>query len=477
MSRLSEESTSPQRQRELIEQWAEAHEHTIVGWAEDLDVSGSVDPFDTPELGPWLTEKLGEWDILCAWKLDRLARRAVPLHRLFGLCQDEGKTLVCVSDNIDLSHWVGRLVASVIAGVAEGELEAIRERTRSSQRKLRELGRWPGGRPSYGYKAVEREDAVGWELVLDPDAAAVVRRIVDATLAGTPSEVIAKELQSAGTVPPSDHLRLRNGLKPTGAKWSGQTIRQLLRSKTILGHVTHRGATVRDSEGNPIRKGPPLVTQQEFDQIQEYLESTSSRKKRVAAASPLLDVVVCYECGHKLYHRSMVSKGKLYRYYYCQPCESGPVRADEVEEWVYQAFLDTVGHLKVREHVFVPAEDHTAALEAAIRAVDELAKMVESAQSSTVIQRLTEQMTALDGRIAELEKLPHREATWAAVETAKTYGEAWAESNTEQRRQILLKSGIRYRSYRHPGTKATYSDTYIPDEIQDLLNAKNPPTQ
>lgn len=109
LSRSTDESTSAERQREIIEQWAQLNDHEIVGWAEDIDVSGAVDPWDTPGLGPWLDPvKAAEWDIICAWKLDRLSRRAVSMHKLFGWCEDQGKTLVCISDNIDLSTWVGR---------------------------------------------------------------------------------------------------------------------------------------------------------------------------------------------------------------------------------------------------------------------------------------------------------------------------------------------------------------------------------
>ncbi len=44
LSRMTEESTSAARQREIIEMWAKSNDHEIVGWAEDIDVSGSVDP-------------------------------------------------------------------------------------------------------------------------------------------------------------------------------------------------------------------------------------------------------------------------------------------------------------------------------------------------------------------------------------------------------------------------------------------------
>ena len=95
LSRSREESTSVQRQRELIQSWADNNGHEVVAWAEDVDVSGSVSPFEAPELGPYLTDKhKGEWDILVAWKLDRLARNAISMNYLFGWIQDNGKQLV-----------------------------------------------------------------------------------------------------------------------------------------------------------------------------------------------------------------------------------------------------------------------------------------------------------------------------------------------------------------------------------------------
>jgi hypothetical protein len=72
LSRSTKESTSIERQREIIQQWADANDYTVVGWAEDLDVSGSLDAFETPELGKWLSDRAPEWDIVAAWKLDRL---------------------------------------------------------------------------------------------------------------------------------------------------------------------------------------------------------------------------------------------------------------------------------------------------------------------------------------------------------------------------------------------------------------------
>lgn len=455
LSRSTDESTSVERQREIVQRWADDNDHTIIGWAEDLDVSGAVDPFDTPSLGPWLEKsRLPEWNILCAWKLDRVARRAVPLHRVFGLCQDEDKTLVCVSDNLDLSTWVGRLVASVIAGVAEGELEAIRERTKASHRKLRELGRWPGGKPAFGYRAVEREYAAGWELVKDDEASKLLEQIISSVLEGQSVESIAKRLTENGVLSPADYIRRRAGKQIKQDPWRGQTIRKLLRSKTLLGHVTHNGSTVRDSEGLPIHKGPALVSQAEFDRIQSELASRSFKATRTVGVSPLLGVALCYECEKPLHHRGQTTAGKLYRYYYCRNGHGSSIRAELLEDLLEEKFLEDFGESNVQERVYIQAEDHQIELDQARSAVDEISTLLGTITSDTVRSQLLGQIRALDGKIAKLEQLPTKEAGWEWRKTSATYGDVWRKSDTEGRRQLLIKSGITARVFKPEGTNS-----------------------
>lgn len=81
ISRSTEESASLERQRGLIEQWCRDNGHTLIGIAENVDVSGSVDPFQTPALRPWLTERVDDWDILLVWHMDRLPRQVCQRHR------------------------------------------------------------------------------------------------------------------------------------------------------------------------------------------------------------------------------------------------------------------------------------------------------------------------------------------------------------------------------------------------------------
>jgi site-specific DNA recombinase len=116
----------------MMTQWAGMNDHTVVGWASDTDISGSVDPFDTPQLGDWLANRAPEFDLIACWKLDRLSRNTINLNKLFGWCIEHDKTVVSCAESIDLSTPVGRLIANVIGFLAEGELESIRERQKSS---------------------------------------------------------------------------------------------------------------------------------------------------------------------------------------------------------------------------------------------------------------------------------------------------------------------------------------------------------
>ncbi len=464
LSRLTDESTSAARQRQLIEQWAHANAHEVVGWAEDLDVSGSVDPFDTPALGPWLTpDKQQDWDLLCAWKLDRLGRDSIRLNKLFGWAIDNNKTVVSCSEGIDLSTPVGRLIANVIAFLAEGELEAIRERTRASRKALLQAGRWTGGSVPYGLQAAPLHGG-GWTLVHNPDTAPIIHRIVQQVTDGQPVKLVADNLNTEGI--PS----------PTGVKWPAKTIWKIITAKYLLGHSTYEGNTVRDREGKPIYGSEPLLTQTQWDALQRAVEERRAAPRRVSKTSPLLGVILCWECGANLYHQCHVKEKKSYRYYYCRGGHTAHIEAVMAETLIEETFLNAVKETPVLEKVFQPAENHQAELDEAYRAVDELTALLGTISSAGMRSRLNEQMLALDGRIEALEKLPAREPGWEFKETGVLFKDAWNTGTQEQRRELLLRAGITYRTKRTPGTKMIHGEIYIPDEILDRLNAKNPPS-
>ncbi|AEJ92399.1 serine integrase [Mycobacterium phage Timshel] len=477
LSRFSDESTSVERQREIIAKWAADNDHTVVGYAEDVDVSRSVDPFDTPALGPWFTpEQRGEWDIVACWKLDRIATGSIYLNKVMAWCGEHEKSLVSVTENFDLGTWVGRLIANVIAGVAEGELEAIRERTQASRRKLVAVGRWTGGRPTYGYRAVE-QDGGGWTLEPDPESSAILRRIVDRALAGESTLSIVRGLNDEGVLSPADYVRYRNGKPTLGAKWTTTATLDLMRSRTLLGQIVHNGAVVRDDSGKPVLGGPPLIDYDTFTRLQAALDARSrTQKVERVDASPLLGVAVCWECGSNLFHQRQMNRGKPYRYYKCPNKCSQAVKADDAEAVVEDMFLDKVGGHDELERVFIPGADHSTELREAQEAVDELTKVLGTMSSNTVRTAVLGQLEALDKRIQELECLPLTEARVELQPTGRLYRDAWGSLDSDGRRELLVKAGITARlkvegrpvGGRAPG--AFYFDLVVPEDLRERMS-------
>lgn len=433
---MTDESTSVERQREIIQNWADANGHEVVAWAEDVDVSGTVSPFDTPGLGPYLQKPLqDDWDILCAWKLDRLARSSITLHQLFGWVQDHNKTLICVSDNIDLSTWVGRLVASVIAGVAEGELEAIRERVRASRKTLRNSGRWFGGRVLFGYQPVEIESG-GWRLDLDPEQQKVLGQMVEKAISGESCGSIATWLNQEEI--PTQH---------DGSEWSGDTVRQILRSKGLLGWTTHGDRVIFDDSGRPVLKGPPSLTQETWDQLQQALDKRSFKKTNKDSTSPLLGVLECWHCEAPMYvRRTRTKAGTVHTSYHCsKSCKQISINGDVLLPMVYDQFEQELADFPILKKKIRYAANNEAELAEAEAAYQELASYLGDSKGSGARAVLFKQLDILESRIQELSQAPeHDQVSWE--ETGQTYGEEWDRLDQEGKRQLMIRTGIKVRA-------------------------------
>lgn len=90
----------------------------------------------------------GKVSQLVVWRLDRLGRTASGLTALFDDLQSRQVNLVSLKDGIDLSTPAGRLIANVLASVAQYETEIRAERVRAGQAVAKANGVTWGGRKS-----------------------------------------------------------------------------------------------------------------------------------------------------------------------------------------------------------------------------------------------------------------------------------------------------------------------------------------
>src|SRR3954468_20447878 len=88
----------------------------------------------------------GEVATVACWRLDRLGRTARGLTALFAELQERGVNLVSLREGIDLSTPAGRMLANMLASVAQFETECRAERVLAGQAAARAAGKTWGGR-------------------------------------------------------------------------------------------------------------------------------------------------------------------------------------------------------------------------------------------------------------------------------------------------------------------------------------------
>lgn len=156
-ARVSTRKQTLAAQEPDLKRWAAAQDERVVWYRE----CASGLKMERPE---W--ERLeaailrNEVSCVAVWRIDRLGRTAKGLTALFDLLRERGVNLVSLKDGIDLSTTGGRLVATVLAGVAQYESEVRGERVIAGMAAAQANGKtWAGRRAGMRLKvtpAVER---------------------------------------------------------------------------------------------------------------------------------------------------------------------------------------------------------------------------------------------------------------------------------------------------------------------------------
>ncbi|MFI5571047.1 recombinase family protein [Streptomyces sp. NPDC051740] len=289
-------TTSPERQRGTVRLCAEQLGFTLIAETADLGVSArSTSPFERPSLSTWLQQP-DAYEAIVWSHVDRAVRSVAHMAELIAWGQKHARTLVFGNPDGDSPLVLSPQADSSsarrcmdLAQVAEQEARTLSSRLTSSHEALRMVGRYGGGLVPFGYQKSPHPSGSGWCLTPDPGSAVIVRAIVDDVRSGLSLITIARQLNDTGVPVPRDrHAQLQG--RPMGGRrhgrdferfrWTSGTLSKVLRSPSLMGHRVHQGRTVRDPDGTPVLIGPPLLTQAEFDSLQDLLRSRSTGSHR-----------------------------------------------------------------------------------------------------------------------------------------------------------------------------------------------------
>lgn len=131
-------------QRAEIQRWLVANgmDGPSVQWFEDTESGSTLRRPGFEELTKGIFD--GTVRTVICWKLDRLSRSLRDGINLIADWVERGVRVISVTQQIDLSGAVGRMVASVMFGLAEIEREHIRERQAVGIRIAKERGIYQG---------------------------------------------------------------------------------------------------------------------------------------------------------------------------------------------------------------------------------------------------------------------------------------------------------------------------------------------
>lgn len=138
-------------------------------------VSGSIPLAERPE-GRRLLQTLRAGDVIVTSKLDRAFRSAADALGTLEELKAEKIALHMIDLGGDVTgNGISKMVFTILAAVAEGERDRIRERIRDAKRHLTAQGVFSGGKRPFGFDIVE--DGQTKRLVANPEEQAVIARM------------------------------------------------------------------------------------------------------------------------------------------------------------------------------------------------------------------------------------------------------------------------------------------------------------
>ncbi len=279
----------------------------------------------------------------------------------------------------------------------------ISMKVRSALDIRRRQGKFIGSFAGYGYKKCETDHN---KLVIDEEAAQVVRQIFSLFLSGNSIIGIARILNGRGVPNPSEYKRGKglNCAKGSGF-WVDSTVRRILTNELYIGNLVqkknqtvsykvHLSKSVQTSERITVeRTHEAIISKEDFEKVRNLL----SRDTRVSPKSGRLSLfagfVKCADCRRAMVRRTVIQPYKTYEYYICstyrkmnsKACTKHAIRADALEEVV----------LTVLNKYVSVAVDY-----------DRLSEKIKSAdRANDVMQRFKAELAAKQAEIAKAQNL------------------------------------------------------------------------
>ncbi len=332
---LDQEFNSLDAQREASEAYIKSQAHE--GWRlrrEHYDDGGfSGGSMERPALQKLLAAvSERRLDIIVVYKVDRLTRSLADFAKLVELFDSKGVSFVSVTQSFNTTTSMGRLTLNVLLSFAQFEREVTGERIRDKIAASKKKGIWMGGPVPLGYRVEQRK------LLVEEAEAETVRLIFRSYLELGSLPALQRDLRDRGI---RTRVRtLATGKVVGGVALTNGPLSHLLRNRTYLGELNHRGISHKGEH-------QAIVALDLFEAVQARLaENLTRRASRNGRSHALLAGCLFDDRGNAMSPSNVTKRGICYHYYVStalvqgRTAEAGSiarVSAQEIETLVVDA--------------------------------------------------------------------------------------------------------------------------------------------
>ena len=314
------ESGSIKNQRDILQDYAVKNNLLPTYHICDDDESGTT--FTRPGWTELMSMvEAGKVGAILLKTLDRMGRDHLRVGLLLEQFKEASIRVIAIGDNVDTSLGDDDFVP-LRTLFAEWYARDCSRKIRSVFQSRITNGKRCSGAIPYGYL---RNNGDVNDLIIDNEAAAVIRRVFAMIIGGKGVNDIARTLMNDQVPIPSEHWR-RIGEPVRTIKisdpfaWTPTTV------SYIIGNPAYKGTLVLGKTQNSSYKGKKAVATKESEQyvfenalpiiIAPEVWETAQRLKRTVrkppkcddAPNPLTGILYCGECGAKLSHRRCKNK-------------------------------------------------------------------------------------------------------------------------------------------------------------------------
>ncbi len=377
------ESNSISNQRALLQQKAKEYGLTNTRCYVDDGFTGTN--FNRPGFRQMLEDiDLGYISAVMVKDLSRLGRDYVSVGHYTDIYFPEHNVrFIAVNDMVDSADGENEL-APFKNIMNEMYARDISRKVRSSHRLRGNMG-VPLSQPPYGYK---KDPDMKGRWIVDPEPAEVVRRIFRLYLKGNGVESIAHILQEDQVMIPLAYW-FSQGLKRGGrrshtdpCRWNMNTVWKILRQQEYCGDVINFKTCSKSFKNKKRLENPeenwkvfhdvhePIIDRETFELVQSRLGNTKHRKPKAenGEKSIFTDLLVCADCGRKLWYHFNTSRG--IRFFSCSNYK-GDFRGTCLQRhYIREDAIYEVVMLELRRLAMLLKEDETAFAELLARETD-----------------------------------------------------------------------------------------------------------